>query len=63
MRAKSSKKNVLVYGAGEAGKQLVNSLKNNTEYKVVGFLDDNKKLFKKVLLSKTIYSSSDLKNL
>ena len=63
MRAKSSKKNVLVYGAGEAGKQLVNSLKNNTEYKVVGFLDDNKKLFKKVLLSKTIYSSSDLKKL
>jgi len=64
MRVKSSKKkNVLVYGAGEAGKQLVNSLKNNTEFKVIGFLDDNKKLYKKVLLGKKIYSSSDLKKL
>ena len=29
MKAKSSKKNVLVYGAGEAGRQLVISLQNN----------------------------------
>ena len=27
--------------------QLVNSLKNNPEFKVVGFLDDNKKITKK----------------
>jgi len=57
------KKNVLVYGAGEAGKQLVNSLQNNTEFKVIGFLDDNKRLYKKVLLGKKIYPSSDLKKL
>ncbi len=59
----SNKKNVLVYGAGEAGRQLVRSLKNNTEFKVVGFLDDNLKLKKKILLNKKIYSSSDLKKL
>ena len=59
----SKKKNVLVYGAGEAGRQLVNSLENNTEFKVVGFLDDNKKLYKKVLLDKIVYTSSDLKKL
>ena len=58
-----SKKNVLIYGAGEAGRQLVISLKKNPEFKVVGFLDDDVKLDKKVLLGKTVYSSSNLKNL
>ncbi len=60
---KSLKKKVLVYGAGEAGKQLVTSLKNNTEFKVVGFLDDNKNLFKKVILGNRVYAFSDLKKL
>ena len=64
MRPKSSiKKKVLVYGAGEAGRQLVNSLANNTEFEVVGFIDDNKKLIKKVFLDKKIYPSSNLKKL
>ncbi len=64
MKAKSSyKKNVLVYGAGEAGKQLVISLKNNPEFKVIGFLDDNHALYKKVLLGQTVYSLNNLKKL
>ena len=51
MRVKySKKKNILVYGAGEAGRQLVTSLENNPEFKVIGFLDDNDKLQKKILL-------------
>ena len=62
MKIKSPKKSVLIYGAGEAGKQLVNSLKTNTKFKVIGFLDDNKKLHKKVLLNKKIYSLFELKN-
>ena len=57
------KKNVLVYGAGEAGKQLVNSLENNTEFNVVGFIDDNKKLTNKFLLNKSIFSSLNLQRL
>jgi len=64
MRVKhSKKKNILVYGAGEAGRQLVTSLENNPEFKVVGFLDDNDKLQKKILLGQTIYSLFDLKKL
>ena len=62
MRPKSSIKKVLVYGAGEAGRQLVNSLENNTEFEVVGFIDDNKKLIKKSFFEK-IYPSSNLKKL
>ncbi len=54
----SEKKNVLIYGAGEAGRQLMISLKKNTDFKVLGFLDDNINLEKKVLLGKKIYSSN-----
>jgi FlaA1/EpsC-like NDP-sugar epimerase len=61
MKDKSSnKKNVLVYGAGEAGKQLVISLKNNPEFKVIGFLDDNVQLHTQVLLGQKIHPSSNL---
>ena len=58
-----NKKNVLVYGAGEAGRQLVMSLKNNTEFKVIGILDDNKKLENTRLMGKKIFFSSNLKKL
>ena len=64
MKVKSSKKkNVLVYGAGEAGKQLVISLQNNPEFKVIGFLDDNKVLYEKVLFGQAVYSPKNLKQL
>ena len=56
-------KNVLIYGAGEAGRQLFISLENNLEFKVIGFLDDNKSLIGRILLGKTIYSTSNLEKL
>ena len=56
-----NKKNVLIYGAGEAGKQLANSLKKNPQFKVVGFLDDDKK--KKSALGHTVFYSFNLKQL
>ena len=64
MNSKSlNKKNVLVYGAGEAGRQLVSSLKKNSEFKVIGFLDDNEKLHKKVILNHNVYSPSKLQKM
>tara|TARA_A100001011_G_scaffold342305_1_gene375735 strand:- start:2930 stop:4882 length:1953 start_codon:yes stop_codon:yes gene_type:complete len=59
----NNKKNVLVYGAGEAGRQLVISLENSLEFKVIGFLDDNEYLHKRVLLGKNVYSSLKLEGL
>ena len=59
----SNKINVLIYGVGEAGRQLKISLKKNPEFVVQGFLDDNKKLEQKNLLGKKIYPLSDLKKL
>ena len=48
------KKNVLVYGAGASGRQLVVALENSLEFKAVGFLDDNNQLHHKVILGKTV---------
>ena len=58
-----NKKNVLVYGAGDAGRQLVIALENSPEFKVTGFLDDNKQLHRRILLGQTIYSVLNLEKL
>ena len=58
-----NKKKVLVYGAGNAGRQLVSSIENNPEFKVVGFLDDNNQLHRQILLGQTIYSPKKLERL
>ena len=62
-RKPSIKKNVLVYGAGNAGRQLVISLENSLEFNVKGFLDDNVELNRQVLLGQNIYSPSNLEKL
>ena len=59
----NKKKNVLIYGAGEAGRQLVDALENHLEFRVVGFLDDNKLLHRQVLLGQTIYNPLSLNQL
>ena len=57
------KKKVLVYGAGDAGRQLVISLENSPEFKVKGFLDDNIKLHRQILLGQTVYSPSKIEKI
>ena len=56
-------KNVFIYGAGNAGRQLAVSLENSPEFKVKGFLDDDTGLHRQVLLGHTIYSPSKLEKL
>jgi FlaA1/EpsC-like NDP-sugar epimerase len=48
-------KNILVYGAGSAGRQLVSSLANNSELNIVGFLDDDDRLHGQILQGQKIY--------
>ena len=55
-----SKKNLLVYGAGRTGRQLVIALENSPEFKVMGFIDDNEQLHRQSLLGQTIYPPSML---
>jgi FlaA1/EpsC-like NDP-sugar epimerase len=56
-------KNILIYGAGEAGKQLAVSLDKNLKFKIIGFLDDDKRLSKKKILGKTVHSLKNLRHL
>ncbi len=57
------KKNVLVYGAGEAGRQMVIALENSPEFKVIGFLDDDEQLQRQILLGKTVFSINKIKEI
>ena len=50
-----NKKKVLIYGAGSAGRQLLTSLDNNPEMKVVGFLDDDRQFHNQTILGQTVY--------
>jgi FlaA1/EpsC-like NDP-sugar epimerase len=61
-RTKSSKA-ILIYGAGSAGRQLASSLDNSIEYKVVGFLDDDNRLWGQVLQGLSIYNINQLEEL
>jgi FlaA1/EpsC-like NDP-sugar epimerase len=54
---------VLIYGAGEAGRQLESALSNSYDMKVVGFLDDNPSLHGIYLAGKKIYSPDSLEDL
>ena len=58
-----NKKNVLIYGAGSAGRQLLISLENNLEMKVVGFLDDNKRFHNQLISGQTVYDPSRIEKL
>ncbi len=59
----SKKKNVLIYGAGGAGRQLVAALKNSPEYRVIGFLDDDVRLHKQFLFGYIVNDLSKLERL
>jgi FlaA1/EpsC-like NDP-sugar epimerase len=55
--------NVLIYGAGDAGIQLVSALKQSSQYKPVGFIDDSKELHNRQVLGLNIYSIYKLDSL
>src|SRR5210317_1797452 len=58
-----NKTNVLIYGAGSAGRQLLTSLESNTEMKVVGFLDDDPQFHRQIILGQTVYDPKNIKKL
>ncbi|MEY3382089.1 MAG: Polysaccharide biosynthesis protein CapD type [Pseudomonadota bacterium] len=50
----------LIYGAGNAGRQLAGALANSPAMQVVGFLDDDERLHGHVLNGHPIYNPADL---
>lgn len=58
-----SRPNVLIYGAGHAGRQLARAMLNCHEMQVVGFLDDDQQLQGQILNGQPIYHPNDLADL
>ena len=54
------KKNIVIYGAGTAGRQLSKILEKSKEFKVVGFIDDNVDLHNHTIQNIKIYSFDKL---
>jgi FlaA1/EpsC-like NDP-sugar epimerase len=58
-----NKTNVLIYGAGSAGRQLLTSLESNLEMVVVGFLDNNPQFHRQKILGQTVYDPLNIDKL
>ncbi len=50
---------VVVYGAGEAGRQLANALHESSEYLPVAFLDDDSSMHQTTIAGKWVHSPAD----
>lgn len=55
--------NVLIYGAGSSGVQLVNALSNGEQYSPVCLVDDNKKLHGLTINGKRVYAPKEIERL
>jgi len=55
-------KRTLVYGAGDAGIQLVSALAHSSEYNPVGFIDDSKELQGNQIRGLNVYSIDSIKD-
>jgi FlaA1/EpsC-like NDP-sugar epimerase len=56
----NARRRVLIYGAGQAGRQLAAGLANSNDMQVVGLLDDDPTLHGSVLNGKTIFPSDQM---
>jgi FlaA1/EpsC-like NDP-sugar epimerase len=57
------KLNIMIYGAGEAGRHIYSIFEDNSKYNVVGFLDDNPRLHKLNLFGQKIYNPMNLEKI
>ena len=58
-----SRPKVLIYGAGQSGRQLALAMEHSSEIQIVGFLDDDKKLHGNILNGLPIYTPEHLVSL
>jgi len=54
---------VIIYGAGDSGRQLLNLLRQGNEFHPVAFIDDEKRLFKTVVNGLTVFNRKNLSSL
>ena len=58
-----SKENVIIYGAGESGRQLLTALTNGPEFAVVGFVDDSDDLQSQEISGVAVHDPNQLMSL
>jgi FlaA1/EpsC-like NDP-sugar epimerase len=61
--SKNGTEQVLIYGAGQQGIALANSLMTSDKFRPLAFIDDNKKKHKSVIHGLKVYSSTELDDL
>lgn len=59
-RGRTGRRHVVIYGAGVAGRELTLSIKDDPEFQVAGFIDDNPVLRGRRLDGKRIWHASEL---
>ena len=57
---KREMKNVLIYGAGSAGRQLSKALNGSKEYNAIAFIDDNSAIYRNTINGLTGYAQDDI---
>lgn len=62
-RLRSSTRNVLIYGAGESGRQLLTALHHGDQYRVVAFVDDDPQAQNSVINGLQVVPPKDLAQL
>ena len=55
--------NVLIYGAGSAGRQLSTALSESSEFNLIAFIDDSNELINKSILGVEVFSNEDIGSL
>ena len=60
---KDGYENIVIYGAGEAGRDLLEGLRNSHKYNVVAYIDDDSQLTGAYLFGKKIYPADELLSL
>jgi FlaA1/EpsC-like NDP-sugar epimerase len=60
---KQKKEKVLIYGAGDAGRQLLTALRQGSEYQVVAFIDDDKTIKGRIINGIKVYRPHHLSEL
>ena len=59
----SQKRNVLIYGAGSAGRELCTALYQSSEYKPVAFVDNSVELYRQSINGLEVFNEDDIEDL
>ena len=62
-KVNNEKKNVLIYGAGRGGAQLLANIAPSSEFNMVGFIDDDKNLKGQKISGLKVYGREEIENL